>query len=406
MGYIFETEITTIIHTVQARTIGEGDSILLKNVMTSDIHPALKEYILAEVKKLLQQEREKEVRSKRFPYALPEIVSLQRQTDILLVQEYEFTRGEFESVVDEAVHFQFNFLCRPQWTLLNFVLENNRTVSATVLERKLRYAVEYQYFRKLIRRYVLDRGLAEVSYEELRDLLERIDREVVAQHNASELARMTRPLLAFIEAGQLQLKKDLLDHVLPINAAIVFFEDKKLDDIKLALELERNQGTDEISVSHLAILIARVRGEKAFTPEKPSQPITEEQKPEELVDHSVFQFVHKSTEDPPTSPVAGSEVIEKNEQALNVTPRVLDVYTLFSPSDQKLFIRKLFKKNEVEFRNTLDGLEPLQTWEEASVYLDSVFQANDVDPFSKEAIRFTDVIQSRYLQPPSKSALG
>ncbi len=401
MGYIFETEIVAIIHTVQARTIGEGDSILLKNVMTSDIHPALKAYILAEVEKLLQQEREKEVRSKRFSYALPEIVSLQRQIDILLVQEYEFTRGEFESVVDEAVHFQFNFLCRPQWTLLSFVLENNRTISATELERKLRYAVEYQYFRKLIRRYVVNRGLVEVSYEELRDLLERIDREIVAQHSALELARMTRPLLAFIEAGQLQPKKDLLDHVLPINAAIVFFEDKKLDAIKSALESERDGGTNEITVSQLAVLIARVRGETPSTAEEPSVAITKEREPDELADHAVFEFVHKLTEAPPTPPAAAPEAIEKNEAASNIAPPLLDVYTLFSPSDQKLFIRKLFKKNEVEFRNTLDGLESLRTWEEASVYLDSVFQANDVDPFSKEAIRFTDVIQSRYLQPPS-----
>lgn len=404
MGYIFETEIAAIIHTVQARTIGEGDSILLKNVMTSDIHPALKAYILAEVEKLLQQEREKEARSKRFSYALPEIVSLQRQIDILLVQEYEFTRGEFESVVDEAVHFQFNFLCRPQWTLLNFVFENNRTISSTELERKLRYAVEYQYFRKLIRRYVVNHGLVEVSYEELRDLLERIDREVVAQHSALELARMTRPLFAFIEAGHLQPKKDLLDHVLPINAAIVFFEDKKLDAIKSALESERDGGTNEITVSQLAMLIARVRGETPSAPEKPSVAITKEQEPDELADHAVFEFVHKPTEAPPAPPAA--EAIEKNEQASNIAPPLLDVYTLFSPSDQKLFIRKLFKKNEVEFRNTLDGLEPLRTWEEASFYLDRVFQANDVDPFSKETIRFTDVIQSRYLQPPSKSALG
>jgi len=72
MGFIFEAEIITIMNTVRARTIGESDSIQLKDVLAAGIHPALKAYFKAEVEKLLQQERVKEVRSKRFGYGLPE----------------------------------------------------------------------------------------------------------------------------------------------------------------------------------------------------------------------------------------------------------------------------------------------------------------------------------------------
>jgi hypothetical protein len=393
MGYIFESEIHSIINTVLARTIGEDENIRLKQVLASDIHPALKVYLVAEVEKLLQQEREKEVRSKRFPYALPEVVSLQRQIDMVLVHEYEYTRPEFASAVDEAVHFQFNYLCRPQWTLLNFVFENNRTVSTNELERKLRYAVDYQYITALICRYVANRGLLELRYEEFRDLLARIDREVVAQHSALELARMIAPLLMFISAGVVHQPKNLLDHVLPINAAIVFYEDKHLDDVKAALEAHRDAGHSDLSVGELALLIGRVRGEEALEIEQAALPpesgkITGEE--------TVIEFVQKEPEFSPA---------ESGERSEKVSP-LIDVYSLFSESDRRRFIKKLFRKDERGFRNALDALESATTWEEASVVLDTIFQTNDVDPFSKEAIQFTNLLQSRYLTSPGKSALG
>lgn len=114
MGFIFEAEISTIMNTVRARTIGEEDSVKLKEILAADVHPAIKAYFKAEVEKMLQQEREKETRSGRFPYGLPEVKGLQRQIDLLLIQHYEFDRQEFESILDESVHFQFNYLCRPR----------------------------------------------------------------------------------------------------------------------------------------------------------------------------------------------------------------------------------------------------------------------------------------------------
>ncbi len=114
MGYIFESDIASIINSVRAKTIGEEDGIVLKKVLSARIHPALKAYFKSEVEKILLQERGLEHRSKKLPYALPEVVSLQHRIDTVLVQNYRFGRQEYESLLDESVHFQFNYLCRPQ----------------------------------------------------------------------------------------------------------------------------------------------------------------------------------------------------------------------------------------------------------------------------------------------------
>ena len=82
MGYIFEAEIAAIMNTVRARTIGESENIRLREVLRSDIHPAIKAYFKAEVERILQEERALELRSKKLSYSLSEVSSLQHQIDL------------------------------------------------------------------------------------------------------------------------------------------------------------------------------------------------------------------------------------------------------------------------------------------------------------------------------------
>lgn len=397
MGFIFESEITTIMNTVRARTIGEEDVVKLKAILAADVHPAIKAYFRAEVEKLLQQEREKEVRSGRFPYGLPEVKGLQRQIDLLLIHHYEFDRQEFESILDESVHFQFNYLCRPRWTLQEFLFESRRSAPVSVVLRKLKYCVEYRYLVEIFKRYVSDRGLAEVGYEEFRSVIERIDNEVLATHNAGELARLLRPLVEFIDMGIPETPVSETGPLLPMNAAIVFFEDKKIEDIRKRLEAERDQkGIKEISLTDLARVVRHVRGE----PEPPATeaPSLANTPPAEIQQEPVVQ--EKEQIDPLKGIKKGIEhTSEQPREKVVRSSSVADLYELFSVKEQKLFVRKLFKKDEVEFRKALDRLNPLSTWEEASLALDRLFSSQNVDPFSKEAVLFTEKIFSRYSVP-------
>lgn len=391
MGFIFESEIIAIMNTVRARTIGEEDGVKLKDILAADVHPALKAYFKAEVEKLLQQERAKEVRSGRFPYGLPEVKGLQRQIDLLLVHQYEFDRQEFESVLDESVHFQFNYLCRPRWTLQEFLFENRRTAGIGEILRKLRYCVEYRYLAEVFKRYVTDRGLAELGYEEFRGLIEKIDSEVIAKHSTRELAQVLKPLVDFVELGIPETRVSETGPVLPIDAAIVFFEDKKLDEIRLFLEKARDKDhITEVSIADLTEMIRQARGEA---------PAEEEEKIDVDANPAMEPFPLSEGAEKEAPPVEGTTDLPQNGDGLRKSgsrPEIADIYSLFNLKEQKLFVRKLFKKDEVEFRNALDRLNATVTWNQASLILDEVFSAQNVDPFSKEAVLFTDKIFARY----------
>ncbi|MBI3580029.1 MAG: hypothetical protein HY089_11540 [Ignavibacteriales bacterium] len=413
-------------NTVLARTIGEEESIRLKDILASNIHPAIKAYFKAEVEQMLTQERQVELRSKKFPYSLPEITQLQQQMDLVLVRHYQFGQHDFDGLLDHAVHFQFNFLCRPQWTLLNFLFENQRKRSSSKILRKLQYCIDYVYFSEIIKRYIEQRGLAELTFEEFSTLLEKIDNEIIAAHSSAELALMARPMLSFIDAGQPVPRSKTTGPTIPINAAIVFFEDKRLEDIKIRLESERDKNHfNDVTLQQLADFIEKVRtgNEEAvaapIAPQPASQPTNgdEDKKEITLIGGTGKKTTTPLIKKPPVkvfsdfeedfAPVTAIKPPQELKPVDAVQNKVVkqeseELLSLFSESEQKTFVKKLFNREEDDFLNALTDLSKIEDWKQASLYLEQLFVANDVDPFCEEAILFTDKIQSRYTPSAGK----
>jgi hypothetical protein len=412
MGYIFEKEIETIIHAVHIKTIGEDDGIVLKKILSARIHPVISAYFKAEVEKKLAQERGLEYRSKRFSYSLPEVRSLEEQIDLLLVQNYHFSLQEFESLLEESVHFQFNYLCRPQWTLLNFIVGEQRRVASEHIEKRLKYCVDYTYFPELIKRYIADHGLAEVTYEEFKALVEKIDHEVVARHSSLELAHMTRALFDFIESGKMVPQVEFEQQTLPINAAIVFFEDKNLPGICTRLEFERDHNhVIQLTSDRLADIIEIVRtGNEDATAHLPASTMVPpdaipqaNEPPLTMVvgDTGLMQETSNGNQSVEQSVQPKTRLLvfgENDEKYLASTPsaKQKEILDLFSDEEFTLIVRKLFANDEPAFRGAVTEISLLRTWEQVAQYLDKLFLINQTDPFSAEAVGFTDKLYAHF----------
>jgi hypothetical protein len=338
--------------------------------------------------------------------------SLEEQIDLLLVQNYHFSLQEFESLLDESVHFQFNYLCRPQWTLLNFIVGEQRRVSSETIEKRLKYCVDYTYFPELIKRYIADHGLAEVTYEEFKLLLEKIDHEVVAQHSSLELAHMTHALFDFVESGKMVPQVEFEQQTLPINAAIVFFEDKNISEICTRLELERDHNRVlQVTADRLADIIEVVRtGNEDATahlsaslklPSEAQQQVIEQESTiivdsaglvQETIDDA--QAVENAVQPKTPLLVFG----ENDEKYLASTPsaKQKEIFDLFPDEESAIIVRKLFSNDEPAFRGAVTEISLLRTWEQVAQYLDKLFLVNQTDPFSAEAVSFTDKLYAHF----------
>jgi len=81
-----------------------------------------------------------------------------------------------------------------------------------------------------------------------------------------------------------------------------------------------------------------------------------------------------------------------------------DIRTLIEDDDRKKLIKKIFRRNGSEYEKALDALNAMQTWKEASSYIDTLFLRNGVDPYVKSAIKFTDLVYSRFIKTPQSGS--
>ena len=69
---------------------------------------------------------------------------------------------------------------------------------------------------------------------------------------------------------------------------------------------------------------------------------------------------------------------------------------LFSLEEERTIIKHVFHQNEEQFRAAVKEVLDATTWDEAALTIDHFFLMNDVELFSKEAILFTNRVQSRF----------
>jgi hypothetical protein len=69
---------------------------------------------------------------------------------------------------------------------------------------------------------------------------------------------------------------------------------------------------------------------------------------------------------------------------------------LVDEKSRRDFIKKIFHKDLEAYLAFIEQIEEMQTWKEAKAFLDRELQQRKVNPYSKEAVRLSDVVFSRY----------
>jgi len=259
---MLEHETDSILATLTARTIGDRETVLLREVLDADIPRGIKTYMQAETVRWLEAEL---FASPRFSRVDRHAAGIRRHGRAFIGSmsaAYSFPRGEFLALLENAIHFLENYLCRPQWTIENFVFESGGRMSAEDVLEKLDCTVDYAYFRTLVQRIMQRRRTRDISAEEFRTMLIRIDDQIVKQHNARELALLAKPIFDF-----LLLRDTPPDVSIPLKPILVFFEDKKMTILRDYIEsICRIRERSEITLDELTTLVEDLYLGQADTP--------------------------------------------------------------------------------------------------------------------------------------------
>ena len=384
---MFEKETEQLISVIRLNTIGDAPAVSLRAIFESKVPSNVKSFFRAEVESLLDAERKVTLKSARFNAEIPEVQMLEEQIESLLIQNFVFSKTDFDLTLDKCVHFLFNYLCRPQWTLSSFLFEDPSVkVPARQLVNKLRYCRDYAYFPDIVRRYLKDRVVVEMSSSDGSSLLDKIDAEVIRGYSSVELAQMTQPLfdfIAFARTGDLRGS----GATIPTRALVYFFEDKKMSAVHQRLAQERDvNGRKELTFRQLANLLEKVRtGDQyahVFDEDDDPSPSENELLPEEETVLPAESYGYESTRKP------------------GEPPRPLP--PIFSLEEERTIIKHVFHENEDQFHSAVEESLAAESWEDAAHSIDHYFLMNDVQPFTREAILFTNRIQGRFNEQSAK----
>ena len=434
---MLEQETDLILQLLTERTIGQQDTIPLKDVFGSPIPKNVKKYFQCEVVRWLSSDLRSTPSFSRIPPNAKNASAIMESMLQSLAPEYTFDRKEFISTLENAVHFLENYLCRPHWTLEHFLFEKEEQISVDSMEPNLEYFTDYSYLRDLIGRAVRLRGRTEIHRADFRSLIEKIDEQVVTAHSPYEMALLTKPIYDF-----LCLEEATVDRVIPLKPILVFFDDKKMKTVKEYIEHSANaRGQSDLSlaglgrildshfagVSHLEEELPSVTPQEAINKITIPQPSPSELRddidageeipetviPDERLLPGEDSLADESEPVVPTVPEQTTPPAESPRQKTNPTLSLTfaglketqqarplpDISSIITQEQKDRFHEKMFKNDDAYYAGIIAALNRTPTWKEASRYLNVLYQTNGLDPFAEEVVEFTDVIHSRYNPP-------
>lgn len=399
---MFEKEIERLLSISVNRTIGGSEKISVKEILAAEIPLPLRTLIRIDVEQKLLDELKSKFINSRFDFSHPEVVSLQHQINSVLVLNYTFLRKEFLETVHDAIHLMLNYLIRPQWTLNNFIFDKTTQVSNEEITRALKHFNAYEYLKEIIIRIIVEKNIKLITQSEFQTLLWKCEREFIRRRDGYQLAQITSAIYDFINYGLRETKSPILT-----KGLIRFFDDKGLKSVTERLHKELQRNVDEISFDDLSIILEDLRREIGpFETETLSAPTkaTDEPLTSEQIKH--VREVSIELETAVSIVKVDSQSVEQTQNGIKLgtkTPPELEpIENIIDDDDEKRFIKKIFNKNENDYLNSLIEINNMSSWKQASVYIDEIFIMNEIDPYTPEAVRFTEVAYKRFFPKSGK----
>lgn len=407
--------------------------IPLAYLMTRNIPESVKHFFDQEVELWIREEEEKFTSSDRFDYDMPEVRMLIDQIFDFLKQNARFHVNKFNQLLERAIKLEMNYLIEPQRTLSQFIFKDNQVVSTMEVYDTLKYFFRYEYYKDAISDYFNTKYLHEISQEQFSTLIAQIDSKVFAENTFETTLKTIKTITAFLAEASgeevTNLDIDVLNHVFKDRSLESYLglmsqlQEKNLTELALA-DLEKILRDENISSMVAEAVVPAAEPEEAEAPHLQMEEIAdiEESKPsvevdgieigdmtapepeEEEEEEEEFEEEEEETEVAAapahvadrSQPGVATQMADFVASKMKSDKPLNDLNTMIVGRPRKKIIKKLFKKNENQFKAFLDQVNQHSTWKDASVVIDNEFYERGINPYSKEALMFSDLIYIRF----------
>ncbi len=203
----------------------------------ASIDYAYKQYFEAEFGWWLYEEQTLRQTNPNLDLQDPETQAILHSLDNQYRKCARFDREQLILIVDAAVKSVLNYRLRPRTTLKWFVYRGEPTKPIYEVYLRMRYFADYRYLHEGFNQWLLKRGLRYDSLEiisvlEFERIIKKIDDDTILELSPSQFVELISPINTFFADHAV----DIQSQTIPIEALIIFLDDKEVYIIAQKLE--------------------------------------------------------------------------------------------------------------------------------------------------------------------------
>ncbi len=430
-----------------------GDRVSYFDLTRPDADDVVSKIFQQRYETLFSEEKKRlESGTKGFAYDSPTIQKAIQQYLTELKKSRVFTREEVRVELRAALEARMNYIIKPLETTENLMFAQSGARAVEEIVGCMKEFGKYRYYPDALQKYATAKSMSHLTRGQFRMLITEINQSLFNKDNLDNILKVCGLIMKEINDLRGQSSQTL-----PTELLMEAFRDRSLHDFEVALNIEKELGNEEINIYGLRqalsrFMIIKEKAPGAETQESAGKPAKEAHvappasvtvKPDdrsvtqntatpkkdedsgELIDFNQVLRSHtaetKTGKTTPVQPVAVSEEIDrevtgefireelahkftdetKSVKILNLKEaEVLEpVETLITPKDEKIFLKKIFNGNKSQYDGFISRINALKRWKHAMKDIDEVLYGQKVDPFSREAVRLSDIVYQRYYPP-------
>ena len=242
---MFEKEIEFIYNYYLNKIEKLNAFVTFDQLASANLHPALLQYVSAEIDYLIFEDRQKLLKESLFDYSGDKINEYFTKISEEIKLTKKFSKDYISKLLLHATSFNVNYVVRPNWSLIQFIFENEDEKYVSEVKQILNYLYYYPYYKRILTNYFNKKHLYKISEEELSGVLDKIDR-INLENNFTEIVNESlKNIVDFINIGEVgnnKISKDIIEYFLIDKN---FEESSKILDEKLTGSSDDKYKVDE-----------------------------------------------------------------------------------------------------------------------------------------------------------------
>ncbi|MCU0405741.1 MAG: hypothetical protein MUE64_02000 [Ignavibacteriaceae bacterium] len=206
-----------------------GSNFTLDKIVATGIHPAIVQYISAELEFMIYSDRRKLLSQSYFDYTGKEISDHFQKISGEIKKHKKISIDDAKKLIFQAVSFNINYLVRPRWSLTKLIFNEQPVISSEEMKMMFNYLYYYEYFKKVLIGYITKRDLVQLSSTEFEIILDKIDNELLNSSQQQVVSNSFTSMGDFFNIGGVD------KNLLPLSAVEIFCKEKNLLDLIVKL---------------------------------------------------------------------------------------------------------------------------------------------------------------------------